>query len=81
MPFTVRLNVGCAVFQTTFVFFEELLFALDEDEDFAEEEDFTEELLTALLEELIFDDEDDFALEELAFTLDELGAIEELEGA
>ena len=80
MPFTVRLNVGCTVFQTTFVFFEELLFALDEDEDFAEE-DFTEELLTALLEELFFDDEDDFALEELAFTLDELGAIEELEGA
>ena len=71
MPFTVRLNVGCTVFQTTFVFFEELLFALDEDEDFAEE-DFTEELLTALLEELFFDDEDDFALE--------LGTIEELEG-
>ena len=72
MPFTVRLNVGCTVFQTTFVFFEELLFALDEDEDFTEEEDFAEELLTALLEELFFDDEDDFALEP--------GTIEELEG-
>ena len=80
MPFTARLNAGCTSFLTTFVFFEELLFALDEEEDFAEEDDFAEELLTTLLEELFTDDEDDFALEELAFTFDELGTIEELEG-
>ena len=55
--------------------FEELLFAFDEDDDFAEEEDFAEELLSAS------DDEDAIMLEELTSSpreLEEFEAISEL---
>ena len=63
------------MFRTTSVPLEELLFAFDEDDDFAEEEDFAEELLSAS------DDEDAITLEELTSSpreLEEFEAISEL---
>jgi hypothetical protein len=56
MPFTARLNVGCATLRTISIPFEELLFAFDDEDDLAPLEDnsgFAEELLSALLEELV----------------------------
>ena len=79
MPFTARLNVFSGLLQTKSVFFEELLFAFDDDDFFAEDEEaFVED--EDLAEEEVFAsfDELDLATELDDSTIDELEAATEL---